>query len=232
MASLRPRDLQHYDEHGYVIVRGLFPAAVAAEVLARVDGMLAGKFPSDGFVCGPASDERADDPGRLILQVMPRRMPIGDEVLARMGANAALLEAARVLMRCAAAELFQQQALVKNPGAANATPWHQDDHYWRATERGKTAITAWTPLLPATAANGTMWLLPGSHRAGLLEHCPAGGVSRFQTIRLPVDTSRMTPLELEPGDVSFHHPLTVHGAPANTGTRRRVGLAQHYRPVA
>ncbi|MCX5659684.1 MAG: phytanoyl-CoA dioxygenase family protein [Planctomycetota bacterium] len=221
-------DVASYEEEGYVIIRRLFDPALAAEVRERVDGMLAGRYPSEGFKCGRASDQRPDDPGRMIFQVMPAEFPIRDPVLRAFAENANLLDAARRLLRRTDVRMFQQQALVKEPGAANAIPWHQDDHYWRTGERGSVAVTAWTPLLPATAANGTMWLLPASHRQGLQRHGPAGGVSLFQTIVEPIDDSRLVPLELDPGDVSFHHPLTIHGAPPNTGRLRRVGFAQHY----
>jgi ectoine hydroxylase-related dioxygenase (phytanoyl-CoA dioxygenase family) len=180
-------------------------------------------------VCGPASDEHPDDPGRLIMQVMNFVFPPPDPGLRMIAEEPALFAAANALARCTDLQVFSQQALLKQPGIANATPWHQDDFYWETARLGISAVTAWTPLLPASAGNGTMWLLPGSHRRGLLAHAPANGVSKFQAITAPFDHAKLVPLELEPGDVSFHHPRTVHGAPDNIGTRRRVGFAQHYR---
>ena len=119
--------------------------------MERLDGMLDRRYPSDGFVCGPASWETPDDPGRFILQVMATRFPINDPVLAALHDNRGLREAAAALMGSQHATVFQQQALIKGTDAPNATPWHQDDHYWQLQRAGFTAVTAWMPLRRTTA---------------------------------------------------------------------------------
>ncbi|MCX5661345.1 MAG: phytanoyl-CoA dioxygenase family protein [Planctomycetota bacterium] len=223
---------RHYREHGYVILRGVLPDAVLAELLDRVDGMIAGRYPAEACVAGPASTEGPNDPGRLINQVMPLEYPARDAVLRAYSLNPVLNSIACQLMQSREAEVFQQQALLKEPGAANPTPWHQDEFYWRITERlGQSGVTAWTPLLPASRANGTMWILPDSHLGPIMPHEPTNGVSKFHVITVPIDEHRLIPLELDPGDYSFHHKNLVHGAYANAGTTRRVGMAQHYRSV-
>ena len=73
-----------------------------------------------------------------------------------------------------------------------------------------------------------MWLLPGSHRHRIHEHDWTHGVSMFKTITGGIPEQDLIPLELEPGDVSFHHKNMVHGAFANRGVERRVAIAQHY----
>lgn len=40
--------------------------------------------------------------------------------------------------------------------------------------------------------------------------------------------SKCVPVELEPGDVSFHHSVMIHGAPSNKGKIRRISISQHY----
>ena len=50
----------------------------------------------------------------------------------------------------------------------------------------------------------------------------------FKTITGGVPEHDLIPLELEPGDVSFHHKNLVHGAFANRGVERRIAIAQHY----
>ena len=228
MQSVTEADIAHYREHGHVTIRRLLPRADVERLVERLDGMLAGRYPSDGFVCGPASWETPDDPGRFILQVMATRFPINDPVLAALAGNRAVQRAAAVLMGSACATVFQQQALIKGTGAANATPWHQDDQYWQL-ERGRfTAVTAWMPLRRTTAHGGTMWLLPGSHRHPIHDHHWTRGVSMFKTITGGVPEEQLVPLELDPGDVSFHHKNMVHGALANRGVERRIAIAQHY----
>ena len=43
-----------------------------------------------------------------------------------------------------------------------------------------------------------------------------------------MDESKCVPVELEPGDVSFHHSVMIHGAPSNKGKIRRISISQHY----
>ena len=228
MGSVTGADRTYYREHGHVTIRRLLPRADVERLVERLDGMLAGRYPSDGFVCGPASWETPDDPGRFILQVMATRFPINDPVLAALAGNRRLRHAAAALMESQHATVFQQQALIKGAGAPNATPWHQDDHYWQLQRAGFTAVTAWMPLRRTTAHGGTMWLLPGSHRHRIHDHDWTHGVSMFKTITGGVPERDLVPLELEPGDVSFHHKNMVHGAFANRGAARRIAIAQHY----
>ena len=98
-----------YEQEGYVVVRGLLDPEGIAELLERADGMLAGKYPSEGFVCGTASNEDPDDPGRLIKQIMPIEMPVRDELLAddmvadeniRVGLDTLSLYAVEVQIAC------------------------------------------------------------------------------------------------------------------------------------
>lgn len=223
---------RHYREHGYVFLYDILSRDVIADLLERIDGLLAKKYPAEACIAGPASTEGPTDPGRLILQVMPTEYPARDPVLRAYAENVTLHAIACELMESADAVVFQQQALLKEPGAANPTPWHQDEFYWRITEKtGESGVTAWTPLVPASRENGTMWILPGSHRGPILPHEPFNGVSKFHGITVPIDESRLVPLEFGPGDYSFHHKNLIHGAYANAGKSRRVGMAQHYRSV-
>ena len=46
-----------------------------------------------------------------------------------------------------------------------------------------------------------------------------------------VDESNAVDIELEPGDVSLHHPHIIHGSNANTGDRWRRGGSFLYIPT-
>jgi ectoine hydroxylase-related dioxygenase (phytanoyl-CoA dioxygenase family) len=218
--------LQSYDEEGFVIIRNLLDPVEVECLLERVDGMFTGRYPNEGFVCGSASRETENDPGKLIKQIMPIDLPVKDELLAEWYDHSILKSCASFLLNTSCVEAFQQQILLKEPGGSNGTPWHQDNFYWKLSVGG---ITAWTPLLPTSEENGTMWLLPRSHKSGVLEHRPAGGVSRFHTITETIDLTNLIPLDMNVGDVSFHHPQLIHGAKGNNGQQRRVSLAMHFK---
>jgi hypothetical protein len=60
-------------------------------------------------------------------------------------------------------------AIRKPARSAVETPWHQDEAYWDPAYRHG-ALSIWIPLQPATADNGCMHFLPGSHREGVRPH--------------------------------------------------------------
>ena len=226
-------EIAQYEEQGHVTIRNLLPRTDVERLVERLDGMLGGRYPSDGFVCGPASWETPDDPGRFTLQVMAQRFPINDPVLAALHDSRGLREAAAALMRSERATVFQQQALIKGTDAPNATPWHQDDHYWQLQRVG-TCRPYRGDGMDAAAPHHR----PRRHHvAAARQPPPPHPRARLDPRREPVQDHHrrhpgagpdLIPLELEPGDVSFHHKNMVHGAFANRGVERRVAIAQHY----
>jgi ectoine hydroxylase-related dioxygenase (phytanoyl-CoA dioxygenase family) len=225
---LDAQQLATYGDEGYLVVANVLTAAELAELVDRVDGLLAGRYPAVDMIAGTPSNKGARDVGRLIKQVMPMKFPVTDAVLRRMCEHPRLQRIAAQLLGVPAVTVFQQQALVKDPGQDNPTPWHQDDHYWKT---GGQAVTAWFPLEPLFADSGTMSVVPRTHRSGVMPHAPAGGASAFQEIRGSFDEAQAVPLPIPLGSVSFHHSKLIHGAYGNHGKVRRVAMALRFRPV-
>lgn len=119
---------------------------------------------------------------------------------------------------------------VKQPGDPTYISWHQDGAYWGLEPME--VLTAWVALGPATAANGCMRALPGSHRGPALAQrdtfAPDNALSRGQEIAVQVDESQAVDLALGPGQMSMHHLWIVHGSNANLSAVPRVGLAIRY----
>ncbi|MCE9613793.1 MAG: phytanoyl-CoA dioxygenase family protein [Lentisphaerae bacterium] len=222
---LSPAQMERFHADGFVVVNGLLGLEEIARLVERVDGLLSGRYDATGMVAGRASDRGTTDVGRRIKQVMPMQYPVRDPVLRGIGDDPRIKAIAAQLLDTAAVEMFQQQALIKDPGQDNPTPWHQDDTYWRS---GGSAVTAWFPLEPLYADCGTMHMIPGSHRGDVLPHARVGGISIFQVIQTTVDVAAAVPLLIPLGAVSFHHSKLIHGAPRNGGAVRRIALAQHY----
>ena len=70
-----------------------------------------------------------------------------------------------------------------------------------------------------------MW--PGSHKDNLKDHNQMFNegnlLTRGQTVNnVPID--RITPLILEAGQMSLHHPTVVHGSDFNKSNDRRIGF--------
>ena len=74
------------------------------------------------------------------------------------------------------------------PGQA----WHQDEYFIPTRDRSLTAV--WIALDDATVENGCLWVLPGSHRRGVLYPTHAQSDPRFDCtdrgLRVPIPRRR------------------------------------------
>lgn len=83
-------------------------------------------------------------------------------------------------------------------------------------------LTCWVALDDATADNGCLRYVPGSHRWGLLPQLPDGCSPTIDAVKsvLTPDQCRAVEnsekIKLKKGYASFHHPLLVHGSESNT----------------
>src|SRR3989442_3213988 len=93
---------------------------------------------------------------------------------------------------------------IKEPESAAIAAWHQDATYFGL--RPYVHVTAWLALTDATAENGCMEFLPGSHGRGQLPHragVVAGSVNRAgQAVVRDVDDKPAGSTPPRPGAVS------------------------------
>lgn len=141
-----------------------------------------------------------------------------------------LLDLAQVLVGPDIA-FFAADYIAKPPRSGKGIHWHQDGHYWPLEPME--VITVWFAVSHSTRANGCVRVIPASHRLGLQQHSPRRDAD---TLLNPVDPAvldagRAVDLELEPGDVSVHHPLLVHGSEPNRSASWRRGGTIQYIPA-
>jgi ectoine hydroxylase-related dioxygenase (phytanoyl-CoA dioxygenase family) len=126
------------------------------------------------------------------------------------------------------AYFFFDQYVVKGPEGGLPFSWHQDSGY--VVSNGGPPdhlpyLTCWCPLDDATVANGTVRVVPGSHRRGVLPHERQEGSN---DIALEVDESQAVALEVPAGSVVAFSSRMLHATGANqTDRARRVYLAQY-----
>jgi non-heme Fe2+,alpha-ketoglutarate-dependent halogenase len=122
---------------------------------------------------------------------------------------------------------------IKNPHDKARVTWHQDSTYWGLSSPD--IATAWVAFTPSLNANGCMRVVPGTHTLQQLPHedtfAPENLLSRGQEIAVEVDESRAVDIVLEPGQMSLHHVLLVHGSEPNNSELRRIGFAIRYLPT-
>ncbi len=127
----------------------------------------------------------------------------------------------------------------KLPGSAvTSFPWHQDSHYFDQTEVGKMEkhtedlhmVSVWVPLVRATVENGCCWVIPGSHRWGLLD--AMRGEDR--NVRMSEDVEARgtpVPVPVPVGGAFFFTNLTVHASKQNTTRSCRWSIDFRYMPT-
>lgn len=117
----------------------------------------------------------------------------------------------------------------KPAGSDSYVAWHQDATFWGLSSTE--GATAWLALTPATLASGCMSVVPGT-QTEQLEHFdtkdPNNMLGARESVRAEADLSKALPLILQPGQMSLHHPLVVHGSGPNTASHRRLGFVVRY----
>lgn len=130
------------------------------------------------------------------------------------------------------AYFFFDQYVVKGPEGGLPFSWHQDSGY--VVGNGGPPdhapyVTCWCPLDDATEENGTVRLMPGSHRNGILPHERQAGSNDL--VGAPAEAEGII-VEAKAGNIVAFSSLLLHATGANRTDRpRRVYLAQ-YTPEA
>lgn len=118
---------------------------------------------------------------------------------------------------------WHDQIFAKPAQHGGIVAWHQDYSYW--TRVAPLAhLTCWIGLDDSTRQNGCVQYVPGSHRWPLLPRTGlADNMEAILDVLTPEQCSafRPVPIELEAGEASFHHPLTLHGSDENRTDRPR-----------
>ena len=209
-------------------------------------------FKEDGFVvmtefCNPVELSSIESALAHLIDVRISQLPT-EEVFYEDKANPASLKQIQRLHehddffdtfftekpKALAEELLGETVIGKNlqyfnkpPGIGQATPAHQDGHYFML--QPCQAVTMWMALDHVDEENGCVRYLRGSHLDGMRPH------ERTQTLGFSQgivdfgknESREEVPCPAKPGDLLAHHALTVHRADANaslTRTRRALGF--------
>jgi len=234
---LDPALAQAWARDGYLVLRGVLEPALVAAVedeavalvreLAATGEELGGYRRGDGMVSVPepnlaGTGTRPEDHVSKLFN-LHRRPPF------RLVANHPAIVAVLVGLLGPDVDCFNSQFIFKNPGAWGQ-PWHQDSLYF-ALERGP-QVGVWLATSQATAENGCLFVLPGSHTEPLHEHVPdrRPGANLGYLEIVDHDTSGEVPVEMAPGDVLLFHSFLMHRSGDNGTGGRRTALVLHHTP--
>ena len=124
---------------------------------------------------------------------------------------------------------MQSMFFVKNAGKPGQA-WHQDEYY--IPTRDRSLIGGWIALDDATIENGCLWVLPGSHRPGIIWPTGPHGSDEFDGAEaacgFPWPESTAVPVEVKAGDVVFFNGYLLHRSLRNRSNGFRRALVNHY----
>jgi non-haem Fe2+, alpha-ketoglutarate-dependent halogenase len=205
MTYLTPNQLKQYKDEGFISPIKIFSKEKAKEIrneIELIEKKMPGELDKSGrynaHLISPLLDEVTHNPYML------------DAVQSLIGEN---------IMVCGTT-LF-----IKNPNETGFVSYHQDAKYIGLEPHNW--VTAWVAITDSNERNGCMRMWSGSHKENLKEHeqlfDEGNLLTRGQTVN-NVSKEKTTPLILEAGQISLHHPTVVHGSDLNQSDDRRIGF--------
>jgi phytanoyl-CoA hydroxylase len=218
LKSLNSDHIEQFRDQGWCVVEGLFDDREVAALAAEVD-----RFQREGLVRNVRTEGDGETPSseRANLQLIPlfdkspliRALPFADRVtdaVSRLIGDPYLLHL--------------DQMFLKPGRVGTGTSWHQDNAYFKIADplRG-TAM--WVAVHDATQANGTLRLIPGSHKESYPhERDP----NSDHHIGCSPPDERAVPVEVAAGGAAFFCYGVAHATGDNHTDHDRAGLAFHF----
>jgi len=208
---LSKAEASQFDRNGYLVVNdvlsfeeveGLRMAVAAPEVRARLEA------------------KSSDEKGVHLFDLTAK-----NDIFKSLARDARLVERVADLLG-PDLQLHHSKLATKPPRKdAGIFPWHQDFNSFPHTNTDLLAVNVL--LDDATPENGCMYMVPGSHKLGLLAHDRDSGQLLVDYLwELPGSTAPVAP---RAGGISLHHCLTAHYSPDNLSGRDRRSLIFQYR---
>ena len=218
---------QFFAENGYyVLPDALTPAEVEA-LRAETTAICKGERGYvDGFEPNVPGESEEDILRRYLCIHFPHK--ISELMLGYLGHPQIADLLTQVIgpnVKCMQSMLFIKAT--GKPGQA----WHQDEHF--IPTRDRTLTGAWIALDDATVENGCLWIIPGSHKRGVLWPQHDHEDTRFdcagETYGFPYTDEDSIPVEVKAGSLVFFNGYLLHRSFPNRAQSgyRRV-LVNHY----
>ena len=231
--SATTEEYEQFYRDGFVVVRSAFEPAEVRVIAAAFDGLLttAETLQATGMHHG-AQFVLERPHGWRTPPVVHRVVWAGaaQPSLLKTGEDPRILRFVASLLGSEDMDQLINQAHFKMPGDGVTFAWHQDSVHrrygtdlWRDVNGRGSYVQALLTIDPMHSGNGPLTVVPGSNQDGHI-HPPdrkvldSGMFAREQAVTLALD----------PGDLAFFGPYTVHRSNANESRQPRRALINGY----
>jgi ectoine hydroxylase-related dioxygenase (phytanoyl-CoA dioxygenase family) len=216
-----------YHENGFLVIEGAVPDTEVDTLNNEVAQICRGNRGAVRGVIPAASEENDIDVMRRYLCIhYPHK--ISERMYGMLKHPATVDVLTQVIgpnVKCMQSMLFIKAS--GKPGQA----WHQDEFF--IPTRDRSLAGAWLAMDDATVENGCLWVIPGSHRHGIIWPQHKHDDRRFdcsgEAVYYPYTDDDAVPVEVKKGSVVFFNGYLLHRSLPNfapSGFRR--SLVNHY----
>ena len=232
LEDLLPTDAEvaFYRQHGWYVSRRILDEQAIEDALFGIDRFYAGERDHILPIRRGYLDWKPEHGDGVLRQ--NDYVSLQNDEIRDLVSNRVIAAIAARLSGATTIRLFHDQLIYKPPSddVQTTVGWHSDRSYWKTCVSEK-MLTAWVPFVPTSEASGTLTMIDGSHRWPNVERFNTFNDRDLQALERQFDSGDApvvrVPMELEPGQVSFHHCRLLHGSMPNRSSGPRIALAIH-----
>ena len=178
--EISKKQKEFFNENGFLIIEKVLQETDLQDVIDELNseiGIRAKQLFGDGELSNLYEDEPFETRLAKISSETPKlAVSIWNGILHgpaiyELITNPKLLDVAEAFCgeEVIASSVYRLRPKIPNYGYGEV-PWHQDSGYFEPYCDDSLVMTMWVPLVDTSAANGCLYVIPGTHKEGIVEH--------------------------------------------------------------